>query len=43
MGEPYQHSLTLQRLGTYLSNDGKQVFYSQAQTLKRGLIFRYFR
>ena len=28
MGEPYQHSLTLQRLGTYLSNDGKQVFYT---------------
>ena len=28
MGEPYQHSLTLQRLGTYLTNDGKQVFYT---------------
>ena len=28
MGGPYQHSLTLQRLGTYLTNDGKQVFYT---------------
>ena len=28
MGEPYQHVLTLQRLGTYLTNDGKQVFYT---------------
>jgi len=28
MGEPYQHALTLQRLGSYISNDGKQVFYT---------------